>query len=109
MVAGMKPGSVIVDMAAAMGGNVEGSKAGQTVVTVNGVKIIGDTNLPALMAGRRVSDVRAQRGRVPRRVRQGRQGQPRPRQRDPHRGCGRATTATCGTNPPSQALKAQGS
>ena len=51
MVAGMKPGSVIVDLAVAMGGNVEGSKAGQTVVTDNGVKIIGEPNLPALMAG----------------------------------------------------------
>ncbi len=43
---GMKPGSVIVDMAAGQGGNVEGSKPGQTVV-VDGVTILGDTNLPA--------------------------------------------------------------
>ncbi|MPM64467.1 hypothetical protein SDC9_111353 [bioreactor metagenome] len=41
MVALMKPGSVIVDMAAANGGNVEGSRPDQLVVTANGVKIIG--------------------------------------------------------------------
>jgi NAD(P) transhydrogenase subunit alpha len=46
MVATMKPGSVIVDMAAAAGGNVEGSVADQLVVTDNGVKIIGYTDLP---------------------------------------------------------------
>ncbi|HET7724784.1 MAG TPA: Re/Si-specific NAD(P)(+) transhydrogenase subunit alpha [Propionibacteriaceae bacterium] len=45
MVASMKPGSVIVDMAAANGGNVEGSVADQLVVTANGVKIIGYTDL----------------------------------------------------------------
>ncbi|MFJ9119487.1 Re/Si-specific NAD(P)(+) transhydrogenase subunit alpha [Streptomyces sp. NPDC102394] len=44
-VAVMKPGSVIVDMAAAMGGNVEGTVAGRTVVTDNGVTIIGYTDL----------------------------------------------------------------
>ncbi|MCG3169444.1 MAG: NAD(P) transhydrogenase subunit alpha part 1 [Pseudomonadales bacterium] len=43
MVAGMRPGSVIVDMAAETGGNVEGSVAGRTVVE-NGVTIIGDGN-----------------------------------------------------------------
>ena len=42
----MQPGSVIVDMAAGQGGNVEGSKPDETVV-VDGVTIIGDTNLPA--------------------------------------------------------------
>jgi NAD(P) transhydrogenase subunit alpha len=40
-VALMKPGSVVVDMAATSGGNVEGSVAGQTV-EVNGVKVIGN-------------------------------------------------------------------
>jgi NAD(P) transhydrogenase subunit alpha len=45
MVATMKPGSVIVDMAAANGGNVEGSVADKMVVTANGVKIIGYTDL----------------------------------------------------------------
>ncbi|GAA2083342.1 Re/Si-specific NAD(P)(+) transhydrogenase subunit alpha [Aeromicrobium tamlense] len=44
-VASMKPGSVIVDMAAAQGGNVEGSVAGQKVVTANGVTILGYTDL----------------------------------------------------------------
>lgn len=46
MVASMKPGSVIVDMAAANGGNVAGSVADQLVVTEGGVKIIGYTDLP---------------------------------------------------------------
>ena len=45
MVASMKPGSVIVDMAAANGGNVEGTVADQAVVTDNGVTIIGYTDL----------------------------------------------------------------
>ena len=45
MVASMKPGSVIVDMAAANGGNVEGSVKDQAVVTANGVTIIGYTDL----------------------------------------------------------------
>jgi len=46
----MKPGSVIVDMAAAMGGNVEGTVADERTV-VDGVTIIGDANLPAQVAG----------------------------------------------------------
>ncbi|MFC8194264.1 Re/Si-specific NAD(P)(+) transhydrogenase subunit alpha [Streptomyces sp. NPDC057298] len=45
-VARMKPGSVIVDMAAAQGGNVEGTVAGRAVVTDNDVTIIGYTDLP---------------------------------------------------------------
>lgn len=45
-VAGMKPGSVIVDMAAGQGGNVHGSVAGERVVTRNGVIILGYTDLP---------------------------------------------------------------
>lgn len=45
-VASMKSGSVIVDMAASHGGNVEGSVAGQVVRTTNGVTIIGYTDLP---------------------------------------------------------------
>jgi len=44
-VASMKAGSVIVDMAASNGGNVEGSVAGEAVVTDNGVTIIGYTDL----------------------------------------------------------------
>ena len=50
MVKSMKPGSVIVDMAAEMGGNVEGTEPGKEVVR-HGVKIIGLTNLPATMPG----------------------------------------------------------
>ena len=45
MVEAMQPGSVIVDMAAETGGNVEGSVAGQEV-DVNGVTIIGQGNWP---------------------------------------------------------------
>jgi NAD(P) transhydrogenase subunit alpha len=46
----MQSGSVIVDMAAsALGGNCELSKAGETVVTPNGVTIIAPENLPATM------------------------------------------------------------
>ena len=44
----MKPGSLIVDMAAsALGGNCELSKAGETIATENGVTIISPDNLPA--------------------------------------------------------------
>ena len=46
-VALMKPGSVIVDMAAAQGGNVAGSVAGERIVTKNGVIILGYTDLPS--------------------------------------------------------------
>ncbi|BBZ56528.1 Re/Si-specific NAD(P)(+) transhydrogenase subunit alpha [Mycolicibacterium phocaicum] len=45
MVASMKPGSVIVDMAAANGGNVEGTVKDQAIVTAGGVTIIGYTDL----------------------------------------------------------------
>jgi H+-translocating NAD(P) transhydrogenase subunit alpha len=48
MVASMKPGSVIVDMAVEQGGNVEGSKPGETVIS-HGVRLVGQTNLPALV------------------------------------------------------------
>ncbi|MGN6199602.1 Re/Si-specific NAD(P)(+) transhydrogenase subunit alpha, partial [Humibacter sp.] len=44
-VASMKPGSVIVDMAAAQGGNVEGSVPGERIVTPGGVVILGYTDL----------------------------------------------------------------
>src|SRR5829696_9505841 len=46
MVASMRSGSVIVDMAAAQGGNVAGSVPDEIVVTANGVSIIGYTDLP---------------------------------------------------------------
>ncbi|MEU8617516.1 Re/Si-specific NAD(P)(+) transhydrogenase subunit alpha [Streptomyces sp. NPDC048623] len=45
MVAGMRPGSVIVDMAAANGGNVVGTVKGEKTVTENGVTILGYTDL----------------------------------------------------------------
>jgi H+-translocating NAD(P) transhydrogenase subunit alpha len=47
-VRGMQPGSVIVDLAAETGGNVELTKVGETVIE-NGVKVIGPRNLPSLM------------------------------------------------------------
>ncbi len=49
MIAGMKPGAVIVDLAAETGGNTELTKAGETVDS-NGVSIIGPVNLPAQTA-----------------------------------------------------------
>jgi NAD(P) transhydrogenase subunit alpha len=49
MVRAMKPGSVIVDLAASQGGNCPLTQAGQTV-TRHGVHIVGETNLPALVA-----------------------------------------------------------
>jgi NAD(P) transhydrogenase subunit alpha len=48
MIAQMKPGSVVVDMAAEQGGNCEGSEAGKDVIR-NGVTLIGPTNLPSTM------------------------------------------------------------
>jgi len=45
----MKPGSVIVDLAAEQGGNVEGTEPGRTVLR-HGVKLIGIANLPATVA-----------------------------------------------------------
>jgi H+-translocating NAD(P) transhydrogenase subunit alpha len=47
MVASMRSGSVIMDMAAAQGGNVEGSVPDRVVTTANGVTIIGYTDLPS--------------------------------------------------------------
>ena len=49
MVKSMKPGSVIVDMAAPAGGNCPLTEAGKTVVR-HGVTIVGETNIPALVA-----------------------------------------------------------
>ena len=43
----MAPGSIIVDLAAETGGNVEGSKPGEIVVTANGVKIWGGKDVPS--------------------------------------------------------------
>ena len=49
MVASMKPGSVLVDLAVERGGNVEGAKPGE-VVEVNGVKIVGHLNVAGRLA-----------------------------------------------------------
>lgn len=45
MIASMKPGSVIVDLAAERGGNTDATVAGETIETENGVKIAGPVNL----------------------------------------------------------------
>ena len=47
MIQGMRPGSVIVDLAAERGGNCEGTRADEIVVTDNGVTILGPSNLPS--------------------------------------------------------------
>jgi H+-translocating NAD(P) transhydrogenase subunit alpha len=49
MVRSMKPGSVVLDMAAESGGNVEGSEPGEAV-DVGGVKVVGAKNLPSRIA-----------------------------------------------------------
>lgn len=49
MIRSMRPGSVIVDLAAEMGGNAELTQSGKTVVE-NGVTIIGELNLPSTLA-----------------------------------------------------------
>jgi len=48
-IAAMKPGSVIVDLAAEAGGNSALTKPNETIVSPNGVTIIGTTNLPSTM------------------------------------------------------------
>ena len=50
MVAAMRPGSVVVDLAVERGGNVEGAEPGRTVTTENGVKIVGHLNVPGRIA-----------------------------------------------------------
>jgi NAD(P) transhydrogenase subunit alpha len=47
MVAGMKPGAVVVDLAAESGGNCALTRAGESVVTANGVTVLGPVNLPS--------------------------------------------------------------
>ena len=46
----MKAGSVLIDMAAGTGGNVEGSVPDETITTVNGVRIVGAANIPSMLA-----------------------------------------------------------
>jgi len=55
MVESMKPGSVVIDMAVETGGNVEGSVMNE-VVDINGVKVVGQGNLPGEVA-RNASDM----------------------------------------------------
>jgi len=55
MVEAMQPGSVVVDMAVESGGNVEGSELNQ-IVDINGVRVIGQGNLPSQVA-RNASDM----------------------------------------------------
>ncbi|MDG1127029.1 MAG: Re/Si-specific NAD(P)(+) transhydrogenase subunit alpha [Hellea sp.] len=50
MIANMRPGSVLVDLAAERGGNVEGAVPGKIVETKNGVKIVGLLNWPSRLA-----------------------------------------------------------
>ncbi|WP_394125173.1 Re/Si-specific NAD(P)(+) transhydrogenase subunit alpha [Psychrobacter nivimaris] len=46
----MKAGSVLIDMAAGTGGNVEGSVPNETITTDNGVRIVGAANIPSQLA-----------------------------------------------------------
>jgi len=50
MVEQMKSGSVVIDLAAETGGNVEGSKPGE-IVTIGKARVWGGANVPSLMAG----------------------------------------------------------
>ncbi|PJZ71042.1 NAD(P)(+) transhydrogenase (Re/Si-specific) subunit alpha [Leptospira perolatii] len=51
IVDGMKPGSVVVDLASSMGGNCEYTQHGKTIITKNGVSVIGHTNLAGSLPG----------------------------------------------------------
>lgn len=50
VVASMKPGSILVDLAVERGGNVEGAVPGKVVTTANGVKIVGHLNVAGRIA-----------------------------------------------------------
>jgi NAD(P) transhydrogenase subunit alpha len=50
MVAGMKSGSIIIDLAADSGGNCAATVPGETITTANGVTIIGHRNWPSRIA-----------------------------------------------------------
>ncbi len=50
MAASMSPGAVIIDLAAETGGNVEGSKPGEIVITPQGVRIWGGKDVPSQLA-----------------------------------------------------------
>ena len=49
MIAGMKNGTVIIDLASATGGNTPLTKNNETILTANGVTILGNSNLPGGM------------------------------------------------------------
>ena len=88
-VKGMKPGSVVVDIAAGpLGGNVEGSPASGSVVLPNGVTLIGAGNLPSAMAPGRLGRLRPQHHRAADPPGQGRGAGDRPDRRDHGRGRG---------------------
>ena len=74
MVKSMRPGSVIVDLAVERGGNCELAQAGEVVISDNGVKIVGNSNVTRLGRDRLVA-LRAQPLRLRRdHDRQGEQG-----------------------------------
>ncbi|MCC7273221.1 MAG: Re/Si-specific NAD(P)(+) transhydrogenase subunit alpha [Alphaproteobacteria bacterium] len=50
MLASMRPGAIVVDLAVEQGGNCEGSRADETVETANGVRIVGWSNMPSRIA-----------------------------------------------------------
>ena len=50
MVASMKPGSVLIDLAVERGGNVEGARLGEVVTTPEGIRIVGHKNVPGRIA-----------------------------------------------------------
>jgi len=50
MVAGMSPGSIVVDLAAEQGGNCEVTRSGETVVTDGGVRVMGPANITSMVA-----------------------------------------------------------
>ncbi len=66
MVAVMRPGSVIVDLAVEQGGNVEGSEPGEIVTTANGVKIVGPSQHAVAHRGRCEPALRPQSARLSR-------------------------------------------
>ncbi len=91
-VEGMKPGSVIIDLAGEAGGNCELTEPGETVVR-HDVKIVSPLNLPATHGRALLAAVRAQRAGAARAVRRrGRRAAARLRRRD--RQAARASCAT---------------
>ncbi|MGH7099608.1 MAG: Re/Si-specific NAD(P)(+) transhydrogenase subunit alpha [Stellaceae bacterium] len=50
MIAALAPGSIVVDLAVEAGGNAEGSRPGEIVITEGGVKLIGHANVPSRIA-----------------------------------------------------------